>query len=157
MSAIRITDLPVLDELQDRDLVNFQRLVDGVWTDFHTDGATLQGEVRTFIRSVDLSETDSALIYTPDTDELVVPLAMWMIYTPDAIPSGLGFSAQAFSGASNPLNLTVDPSDAVGGSFGSVDVGQYTDMDQDFNLAWASSGANGTGIIYVQYAIVPKV
>lgn len=104
-----------------------------------------------------LSETNSALIYTPDTDELVVPLTMWMIYTPDAIPSGLGFNAQAFSGASNALNLTVDPSDAVGGSFGASDGGEYTDMDQYFNLAWASGGANGTGVIYVQYAVLPKV
>ena len=157
MSAIRISDLPVLSELQDRDLIHFQRLVDGVWTDFHTDCATLQGVVRTFIQFVDLADTNSVIVYTPAVGELVVPLAMWMIYTPDATPSNLGFNAQAFSGFSNPLNLTVDPSDAVGGAFGASDAGQFTYLDQTLNLAWVSSAANGTGIIFVQYMVLPKV
>ena len=157
MDAIRITDLPVLDELQDRDLVNFQRLVAGTWKDFHTDGATLQGEVRTFIQSVDLTDTSTATIYTPDSDELVVPLAMWMTYTPDATPLGGGFSTQAFSGASNPLDISTFSTDGIGGIYNAIDVGQFSDMDQALNLAWASSGANGTGVIYVQYAVLPKV
>ena len=90
MSAIRISDLPVLSELQDRDLIHFQRLVDGVWTDFHTDVATLQGGVRTFIQSVDLSVTDTFNVYTPAVNELVVPIAAWAIVDDGA--TGAGFS-----------------------------------------------------------------
>lgn len=157
MAAIRITELPVLSDLQDRDKVNFQRLVDGVWTDFFTEGSVLQGEIRTFIQPVDLSDTNSVVVYTPSSGELVVPIAMWMTYTPDEFPSGFGFNAQAFSGVSNPLDISISSFDGVPGVFNAVDTGQYTDLDQTLLLAWVSTAANGTGRIFVQYMVLPKV
>ncbi len=157
MSAIRITDLPILSGLQDHDKVNFQRLVDGVWTDFFTEGSVLQGEIRTFIQPVDLSDTNSAIVYTPGSGELVVPIAMWMTYTPDESPSGIEFSVEVFSGSSFPLTFTVLVIDGVPGVFNAVDSGQYIDLDQPLNLAWTSSGANGTGMIFVQYVVLGTI
>lgn len=158
MSAIRITDLPVLDELQDRDLVNFQRLVDGVWTDFHTDGETLQGEIRTFIQVVDLSIGGEFTVYSPDTDELVVPISAWGIFDDSGSGIGFGFLVNdigLFSSgtldASSILHISAKYAVPAG------EAGQFTFMDTDLVLRVNVTGGSGSGVIFVQYAVVPKV
>lgn len=160
MSAIRISDLPVLSELQDRDLIHFQRLVDGVWTDYHTDGATLQGEVRTFIQSVDLSVTDTFTVYTPAVDELVVPIAAWAIVDDGA--TGPGFNMLVIDELYSSLNtIEVTNSTPV---FPSKYVlmlveglGNFTELSSSLTILFSTTGTTGTATIYVQYAVLPKV
>ena len=160
MSAIRISDLPVLSELQDRDLIHFQRLVDGVWTDFHTDVATLQGGVRTFIQSVDLSVTDTFNVYTPAVNELVVPIAAWAIVDDGA--TGAGFSIlviDEFLLSGNAIEVSslaaVSPSKyclmLVEG------LGNFTSLSSSLTITFNATSTTGTGTVYVQYAVLPKV
>lgn len=158
MSAIRIDTLPVLENLEDRDLVNFQRLVDGVWTDYHTDAATLQGAIRTYIQFIDLRDTSGVTIITPAADELVVPIALWVVYTPDETPNGQQNSVQLFNGGGGPGLLAAQViANATASVFNATDVGEMADLDQDLNLSWITSGANGTAVIFAQYAILPKI
>lgn len=160
MDAIRITDLPVLSAPEERDIVHFQRLVDGTWQDFRTDFATLQGEVRTFIQPVDLSDSYYATVYTPDTDELAVPLAMWMVATPGT-PSGgppVWFSVQFFNvtsgGSALDITAAIGTDPAV---YNAIDVVEIFGFDSALELTWASNNATGTAVIFCQYAILPKV
>ena len=160
MSAIRIDTLPVLSAPYTRDLVNFQRLVDGVWTDYHTDFATIEGDIRTFQQPIDFSDTSSVTVYTPDTDELVVPLAMWVTYTPYATPSNGSISIQCMTSGvlGGLLDLTITQTGSTPGIYSAIDIGQiFTGLDASLELAWVSTGGNGTGIIFVQYMVLPKV
>ena len=160
MDAIRITDLPVLNAPDNRDIINLQRIVGGVWQDFHTDFATLQGQVRTFIQSVDMSDTSGVSIYTPDTDELVVPLAMWMVATPGE-PSGFFpvlFVVQFFNidsgGNALDISAAIGTDPAV---YSAIDIGEIVGLDSALELAWVSTNATGTAVIFCQYAVLPKV
>lgn len=160
MDAIRITDLPVLSAPKKRDIVNFQRLVDGTWQDFHTDFATIEGDIRTFQQPIDFSDTSGVTVYTPDTYELVVPLAMWVRYTPDATPSNGQMSIQCMTsgGISGVIDITINPTGGTPAIYSAIDAaGQYTGLDASLELNWTSGGGNGTGIIFVQYMVLPKV
>jgi hypothetical protein len=157
--AIRITDLPLLEAENEKDIIQLQRLVDGVWQDFYTDFATINGEARTYVLSFDLSAgAITETIYAPAVDELVVPLSMYLVYAPPSVQDGLGLNAQSFSGTSNPLDLSLFMIDNVGGIYNAIDMGQYTDMDEDLRFAYSPTGdVTGNATVYVQYAVLGKV
>ena len=161
MSAIRIDTLPVLSAPEERDLVNFQRLVDGVWTDYHTDFATIQGEVRTFIQPFDLAFDSQFTVYSPAADELVVPIAAWIVLDDDGngvqlqvVVQDVGaLSTAVLEGLINPLSAGQYAFQCIDGS------GNFTGLDTDLmiNLNVGVGPTASTGVAYVQYAVVPKL
>jgi hypothetical protein len=155
--AIRIDSLPVIDGEEPRDLINFQRLVGGVWQDFHTDLATFYGNLRTFVHTFELDTLDTqVLVYSPEADELAVPIGLLVKYTPgDNATDNLqtisidNLAAAAviaqFTNGSSPL--AVQP----------VDIGSGVGLDTDLYLTLTSNGGNGTAFCIATYAILPKV
>ncbi len=155
--AIRIDSLPVIDGEEPRDLINFQRLVSGVWQDFHTDLATFYGDLRTFVHTYELDTFDTqVLVYSPEADELAVPIGLLVKYTPgdnatDQLQS-VSFDTEAdasviaqFTNGSSPL--AVQP----------VDIAAFAGLDTDILLNLTSNGGNGTAFCIATYAILPKV
>jgi|688.fasta_scaffold326269_2 hypothetical protein len=154
---IRIDSLPVIDGEEPRDLINFQRLVDGVWQDFHTDLATFYGNLRTFVHTFELDTLDTqVVVYSPEADELAVPITLLVKYTPGDNPTDnlqqISFDNSSssavvaeFTNGSSPL--AVQP----------VDVGAFAGLDTDILLILTSNGGNGTAFCIATYAILPKV
>lgn len=163
MSAIRIDTLPVLENLEDRDLVNFQRLVDGVWTDYHTDAATLQGAIRTFSLFVDFAspppQPEDYIVYTPAADELVVPICAWAIADDpgDGAWSYLIYDENFGTGA-----LAGGDYVFINGKYAAPAAesgGNFTGMDTPLTISYGQSSPppTTTVTIFVQYAVVPKI
>ena len=154
---IRIDSLPVIDGEEPRDLINFQRLVGGVWQDFHTDLATFYGDLRTFVHTYELDTLDiQVLVYSPEADELAVPISLLVKYTPGdnatdnlqqiSFDNSVAAAVLAeFTNGSSPL--AVQP----------VDVGSSVGLDTDLYLNLTSNGGNGTAFCIATYAILPKV
>ena len=158
MSAIRIDTLPILSAPDERDLVNFQRLVDGVWTDYHTDFATLQGEVRTFIQNIDLAFDGQFTVYSPAADELVVPIAAWVVLDDDGSGTQIQIVVNEIVFSSpGVLEGIVNPS-AGKYAFQCVDGGaNFTGLDTDLMLNLSVGPTTSTGVAYVQYVVLPKI
>lgn len=156
-TSIRITDLPVLSGEQPRDLIHFQRNVDGVWTDFHTDFGSLYGELRTFVHTFELDALDTQqAVYSPAVDELAVPISLLVKYTPGDDPQDAlqqvsfdnSYSAAVIAQFNNgALPLVVQP----------VDVISFSGLDTDIYLNLSSSGGNGTALCIATYVVLQKL
>jgi hypothetical protein len=154
---IRIDSLPVIDGEEPRDLINFQRLVGGVWQDFHTDLATFYGNLRTFVHTFELDTLETqVLVYSPEADELAVPIGLLVKYTPGDNPTDNLQSISVDNSSSSAVvaqftnglrALAVQP----------VDVAPFGGLDTDLYLTLTSNGGNGTAFCIATYAILPKV
>ena len=155
--AIRIDSLPVIDGEEPRDLINFQRLVGGVWQDFHTDLATFYGDLRTFVHTYELDTFDTqVLVYSPEADELAVPIGLIVKYTPGDNQTDqsqqISFDNSAGSAVIGQFTNGLSPL-----AIQPADIAPFAGLDSDLYLNLTSNGGNGTAFCIATYAVLPKV